>query len=354
MQLVTTILYHMLYRYCDGVYDVHIYQSNHIPYGLSYENKEKYDRYGYIDSEDGDRLSHAKQASEGSFIMLQNGHVHTRHVFAKPKDVNSSAIMFGLYKEDSQKLKRCSFTYPTKIVFELKHSYFGRLHKALVRLPRHAVLRLNPTMDELSKPKLEPSHYYHSKEPPHEDLQLDESQKKALHVILNATREFPILLAGPFGTGKTRLLARAAYDILKKKNSRVLICAHHQTSADTFVEIFGKSIADFYEPWYEEVIRVLPEGSYHSSARRKYGDLFESIGDITEERLEKCRLVITTLGTAPRLLFKIPRGKKYHFFTDILIDEGAQTREPETIGPLSLAGTYTKIVIAGDHCQVRL
>ncbi len=344
----------MLYRYCDGVYDVHIYQSNHIPHGLSYENEKKYDRYGYIDSEDGDRLSHAKQASEGSFIMLQNGYVHARHVHATPpKDANSSAIIFGIYKEDSQKLKHCYFTYPTKIVFELKHSYFGRLHKALLHLPRHAVLRLNPTMDELTMPKPDPSRYYHSKEPPHENLQLDESQKKALHVILNATHEFPILLAGPFGTGKTRLLARAAYDILKKKNSRVLICAHHQTSADTFVEIFGKIIADFYEPWYEEVIRVLPEGSYRSSAYSKYRNLFESIGNITEERFEKCRLVITTLGTAPRLFFKIPRGKRY-FFTDILIDEGAQTREPETIGPLSLAGKYTKIVIAGDHCQVRL
>ena len=40
------------------------------------------------------------------------------------------------------------------------------------------------------------------------------------------------------------------------------------------------------------------------------------------------------------------------FFTHILIDEGAQTREPEAIAPLSLASSGTKIVIAGDSCQV--
>jgi len=39
------------------------------------------------------------------------------------------------------------------------------------------------------------------------------------------------------------------------------------------------------------------------------------------------------------------------FFTHILLDEGAQTREPEVIAPLSMAGKNTKIVIAGDQNQ---
>ena len=34
------------------------------------------------------------------------------------------------------------------------------------------------------------------------------------------------------------------------------------------------------------------------------------------------------------------------------MDEGAQTREPESVGPLCLANKETKIVIAGDHNQV--
>ena len=56
---------------------------------------------------------------------------------------------------------------------------------------------------------------------------------------------------------------------------------------------------------------------------------------------------------APYLYHKIPgEWKRRGFYTDILIDEGAQTREPETVGPLSLAGRFTRIVIAGDHRQV--
>ena len=41
-------------------------------------------------------------------------------------------------------------------------------------------------------------------------------------------------------------------------------------------------------------------------------------------------------------------------FTHILIDEGAQTREPETIAPLSMANCHTKIIIAGDNQQVHI
>ncbi len=40
------------------------------------------------------------------------------------------------------------------------------------------------------------------------------------------------------------------------------------------------------------------------------------------------------------------------FFTHILLDEGAQAREPEAVAPLSLATKDTKIVIAGDPQQV--
>ena len=39
-------------------------------------------------------------------------------------------------------------------------------------------------------------------------------------------------------------------------------------------------------------------------------------------------------------------------FTHILLDEGAQSREPESIAPLCLADIDTKIIIVGDHKQV--
>lgn len=41
------------------------------------------------------------------------------------------------------------------------------------------------------------------------------------------------------------------------------------------------------------------------------------------------------------------------FFTHILLDEAAQAMECETIMPLALAAKNTRIVLAGDHMQVR-
>lgn len=40
-------------------------------------------------------------------------------------------------------------------------------------------------------------------------------------------------------------------------------------------------------------------------------------------------------------------------FTHILLDEAAQAMECETIMPLALANKSTRIVLAGDHMQVR-
>ena len=62
----------------------------------------------------------------------------------------------------------------------------------------------------------------------------------------------------------------------------------------------------------------------------------------------KYLVVVTTFLTAHNIQSVV--GK--NVFTHILIDEGAQTREPETVAPLSMANRHTKIVIAGDNQQV--
>ena len=40
------------------------------------------------------------------------------------------------------------------------------------------------------------------------------------------------------------------------------------------------------------------------------------------------------------------------YFTHIIIDEAAQTRELETIAPLIIANNDTRIIIAGDSQKV--
>jgi superfamily I DNA and/or RNA helicase len=41
-------------------------------------------------------------------------------------------------------------------------------------------------------------------------------------------------------------------------------------------------------------------------------------------------------------------------FSHILLDEAAQAMESEAITPLMAAGENTKLVLAGDHMQVRI
>ena len=70
---------------------------------------------------------------------------------------------------------------------------------------------------------------------------------------------------------------------------------------------------------------------------------------IVHYRSVNCLLVITTFMIA----LQLPEFFEPGFFTHILIDEGAQAREPECIAPLSLANKTTRIIIAGDSKQVR-
>ena len=337
------------------MYDVALYQNGFIPPGLRYEDEEKFDRFGYITSDDGDTLNHAEQASQGSFIILDaNSFVHAHHVYATPSQkVNVNSIIVGFTAGDHNKLKksgvyqRIAFSFKAEVKFELKHSYFERCHKAVRYLTLNTVQRLNPTRSCLEPDRSE----YIPGVPPYDNIKLDYVQLKALCGTLSSSRASPILIAGPFGTGKTRLLARAAYEILKGRNTRVLICAHHQTSVDTFVDYFS----DMKQSgWDIGVIRVVPNQTYFYPDRAKKGVTLKTRYELSQNDLESNRLVIATLGVAPTLFFKLPGDRRKGFFTDILIDEGAQTREPEAVGPLGLAGRYTRIIVAGDHCQVNI
>ena len=349
------------YFRCNKVYQVTIYQNGTLPNKLEFEQNDKYVRYGHITSDDGDTLAHAKQASQGSFIILGSSYVHVRHVYGfVPYRANFNAIIIAFTYEEHEKLKKSAsfrkiaYDIEAEVKFELKHEYFSRLHKAIKNLPPYIIEKLTPTEEMLANYQPKKSYCIYS--PEYESIELDkEMQMKALQVILNSTPDLPILVAGPFGTGKTRLLARTAYEILKWKKSRVLFCAHHQASVDTFVEkYFGPMIEDEFNPWDVNMIRVIPNNSYSSVTRDSFRDFFKSSYQLSQNDLFANRLVITTLGTAQKLQWHLPQDKKRGFFTHILIDEGAQTREPETVGPLCLAGKYTTIVITGDHRQVSL
>ena len=169
----------------------------------------------------------------------------------------------------------------------------------------------------------------------------------------------PVLINGSFGTGKSRVLAIATYFIVERSRdsepARVLVCAHHQASADNFVETYFGDMIDKHS-WRVKYFFRLTSPSYmirSEKLQERYSRYFLTIDKLRNQmrgnRMYDGNLVIaTTFLTALHLGKLFPPG----YFTHILLDEGAQSREPEAIAPLSLASTKTQIVIAGDSNQV--
>lgn len=69
-------------------------------------------------------------------------------------------------------------------------------------------------------------------------LKLNEQQAQAVMAIASdpGAERPPIVIAGPFGTGKTFTFAQAIEVILSQPASRVLVCTHSNSAADLYVK----------------------------------------------------------------------------------------------------------------------
>ena len=233
---------------------------------------------------------------------------------------------------------------PVSVHFILKHLYFRNLHKSLDKIYSETVKYLIPSSLQREQGRF-PYTPYDSVE---DFLWLDkEYQLLALKKMMTCDNSVPFLLTGPSGTGKTRVLATAAITFLKRRSNRVLICTSHLQSADAYIDsYFGPMVENSTIPRNVNPVRLVGVNDY-----KYYGDyknLFKNSRNPQQvNTIKHSRLIITTFLTAPQLV-----NIKVKSFSHILIDEGAQTREPEAIAPLGLADDNTKIVIAGDHLQV--
>ena len=235
--------------------------------------------------------------------------------------------------------------------FILKHSYFTSLRKALCLLPPYMVSKLVPDEKTL-KIRMQTESAADVDYPVLDQFDLDSDyQEQACHSILQSSTAAPFLITGPFGAGKTRLLATVALRVLlHNPKCFILIATHHIKTADQYIESY---FAPFLKVEFEmknrlKVIRVVGKNAFHDSEICKYA---KSVNNMDSATVDKCNLIVTTFG----IMLQLQQVLNYHnrrFFTHIFIDEGAQAREPETLGAFSHAGPDTKIVIAGDHKQV--
>ncbi|CAG9763393.1 unnamed protein product [Ceutorhynchus assimilis] len=190
------------------------------------------------------------------------------------------------------------------------------------------------------------------------DSRLNVKQKEAVVAITTplCVQLPPILVIGPFGTGKTFTLAQAIRNLIKDSTNRILLCTHSNSAADLYIK-------DYLDKWVQEgeeharplriyyqkrwVATVNPTVQKYCLIDSKNG--MRSFRVPSMEDLIKHRVIVVTLSTSVYLsAMGLPNG----FFTHILLDEAAQAIECETVTPLAVASDHTRIVLAGDHMQL--
>ena len=186
------------------------------------------------------------------------------------------------------------------------------------------------------------------------DTKLNPQQESAMEAILLSESVLPVIIAGPFGTGKTFLLSHAAEYLVKHyQEPFILVCALNNSSANAYLDNLHK-IIQAGECDYK-ILRLAYKHLMVAPVPRhlhKYF-LFDSSNHRSfcypsESEARNYRIIVTTVGMAQELLKLNLTGH----FTHIFIDEAAQMTVPEVMMALSLASNTTKVVLAGDHMQV--
>ena len=302
---------------------------------------------------------------EDNLVITYNGKEYRASMDAS--DYQKQIIYICMLKQTAHQLfsrAGCQL-YPlkpieVKVKFELKYSYFNRLHKGIDLISKATLNRLFPTDASFFPKPRNADSKVPLEEKFHKYFTLEYGQREALKMIVHAEPQAPVIVAGSFGTGKTRILAQAAFQILTKKQfrhephqrPRVLVCAHHQASANYFLAMYFGLMKNENHLKRIKIARMI-EFSRMNDVKKEYRKYCMTINQVSDD-LTKIQLVISTFGISLHLAEKLKRsGKlKKDRFTHIFIDEGAQTREPETIAPLCLCGPKTVIAIVGDHKQV--
>ncbi|XP_019848953.1 PREDICTED: uncharacterized protein LOC109580354 isoform X2 [Amphimedon queenslandica] len=306
---------------------------------------------------DGNRIQYATQASEAVFIL----DCETREEICKadvlPINYHSinDELLLQLSSSAMATFKQRIGKDSCKIYaeFEVKHNYFDTLHKAVVDIPHSMILKVVPSQESTPKSlsmkcKAKPRHKKH--------LNLDDTgQMQALDLILNSSSSVPVIVTGPFGSGKTKLLGHAAYEFVNdglafKKPTRVLICAHHYYTIETITKILAQELQ--MKPGVT-VVKIVPNDFKRESSNIVYCNISNFTTDVKRGRYfhDQILVVITTYTMSLQVASVLSSNYCPFRFTHILLDEAAQVREPECIAALALGDKTTKVVLAGDSKQ---
>ena len=326
---------------------------------MTRESDFRHVRYGYI-ALNGDRIAYAVQAAqdkEGVTLTYDGNTICTADILSENYSHIEEKLYIGFDRDAVTKLNHSECPvkpgpsdFSIHVSFKLKHSYFNNLQKSLDRLRLDIIQRLTP--DYHSFQSHQPNFHMgtHPMYKPYEKLCSPDQLKALKTITLCPSSGPPILIAGPFGTGKTRVLAVAVQFLFERPTSsfvRVLVCTQQRVSADNFLETF-LNLQQARNLGFAEAFLLRDYGFHNPKLKRYYRSVQNIEHHVSRHPQPHRMLIVTTCLTAPRLANFL----RQNFFTHIFIDEGAQMREPEAVAPLCLANSNTMIVIAGDHHQV--
>lgn len=314
-----------------------------------------------------DQVQYAAQASENAFLVDKENDLCKGEIlginFEDVKEefyISLSENDFCLLKQKYPKvLKSGQKLY---IEFEVKHSYFDTLHKSVISAPISMIRKITPTScSEVSSSITQSFRLNHECSYSH-DLCLDEFQQlEALNMIIQSPPDYPVIVSGPFGTGKTRIVARAAFEFVNnglqsRKVTRILLCAHHSKTIDTYLSRYLQPV--FSQVPGVKIVKVMRRVEHSEPHWNSRNVMSKSIFDFRRDIVlgrhikDKVLVIITTYTMSLHVANALSHSSTQ--FTHILLDEAAQVREPEAIAALSLGNSDTKVVIAGDSKQVYL
>ena len=236
----------------------------------------------------------------------------------------------------------CGFS----VKFEVNHSYFDEIHRVLTFITNDAIKKTIPSPEDFE----ECLSINNGIQEEYSKMSLNEDQTCGLCTILNAKPCVPVLIQGSFGCGKTHLLCLAIKCFVTKsvRNGsigRILLCCHQQQSADMIMMKY------FVDMLSDRKAATIVRLTYHYNQSLIPNDFQVNISDFKKHLFSKEKTVVVV--TTYDVLLKTLEVVSQDFFTHILIDDGTQLWETETLGCLLLINEATHVIIAGDTQQVR-
>lgn len=324
-----------------------------------------YKLYGSLTGLSDDQIAYVSQSAdrkEGVVIMARDRENEVCRAAILQRNYSHTDVKLFIGFDESNKTKVLSRfkvelkqkgSVPVHVKFDLKNSYFYSLSQAISRISPAVIAKVMPdaqtscTFDQQELEKYLPKG------------SLSNDQLQALQMVVSTSPSGPpCLITGPFGTGKSHLLASAAYWLFRKskdtkKSTRILVCTQQRESADNFFFLYR----DLMSKDEDATAFIVRDYGYHNPKLKR---MYKSVKDFKEYIMKKGFipdfedfenfLVIMPCLTA--LNVHKAGFLPHDFFTHIFIDEGAQMREPEAIAPLLMSSELTKVVIAGDTWQV--